>query len=325
MRALVTGCCGFIGSNLVKRLLAEGWDVEGVDDLSNSDLGSVSSLSVRTVPADFLHIFEANPSLRPGQALIVTGDFTHPAVLRRIRTTRYDVVFHLAAQSSVPVSIKMPVETHETNVFKTLGLFQTCRGNVSQVVFASSAAVYGEPAENDQSIDESQPTRPLSPYGLQKLHVEQYAALLAGPETHFTCFRIFNAFGPGQRTGMIAEWCANILNGKSISIFGSGQQTRDFCYVDNIIDAFLAAVGNSRGMQIYNVGTGISTSVNEIGEHLKKIFPSVIFEHTDPRAGDITHSRADISKISKELGYNPRVQLEQGLHETLKWWTLNEK
>ena len=319
-RALVTGCCGFIGSNLVKALYSRGWIVEGVDDLSRGDLDAVFNVGPRTVPANFLDYFDATP---PDKVLIINGDFTHRNVLSRVKSGIYDVVFHLAANPSVPESVKLPVETHENNVFKTLGLFHACTGNVDKVVFASSAAVYGNLPSDILYVNENLSTRPTSPYGIQKLHAEHYASYLSSKQTSFTSLRIFNVFGPGQQSGVISSWCQNLRDGLPIIINGDGNQTRDFCYIDNVIDAFLVVEDSaSKDYAVYNVGSGVSISLNDVAQHLKNHFPDVIIEYACRREGDIVHSLADITKINKDLNYNPKAQFLYGLNETLRWWEM---
>lgn len=317
-RALVTGCCGFIGSNLVKALYSRGWIVEGVDDLSRGDLDAVFNVGPRTVPVNFLDYFDDTPVDR---VLIINGDFTHRNVLSRVKSGMYDAVFHLAANPSVPESVEFPVETHENNVFKTLGLFHACAGNVDKVLFASSAAVYGNLPSDILYVNENLSTRPTSPYGIQKLHAEHYASYLSSKQTSFTSLRIFNVFGPGQQSGVISSWCQNLRDGLPIIINGDGNQTRDFCYIDNVIDAFLVVEDNtSKDYAVYNVGSGVSISLNDVAQHLKNHFPDIIIEHACQREGDIVHSLADITKINKDLNYNPKAQFLYGLNETLRWW-----
>lgn len=320
-RALVTGCCGFIGSELVKALHARGWAVEGVDDLSHGDLGTLSSLNVRPVHVDFFHVFSSKANVSSEQVLVVTGDFAHDVILSRIKSGHYDVVFHLAAVADVAHSTSYPVETHEINVFKTLALFQACAENVESVMFASSAAVYGNPSGDTLYLKEDHACRPTSPYGIQKLHAEHYAEYLASSNTTYTSLRIFNVFGPGQESGVIAKWCANIRDNLPLIINGEGNQTRDFCYIDNVVDAFLACETNSPNVyNVYNVGSGVSISLNDVLHHLKNMFPNITLRYDSFREGDIFHSLADVTKINKELNYNPKAQFLYGLNETLKWW-----
>lgn len=320
-RALVTGCCGFIGSALVQALFSRGWCVEGVDDLSSGDLDSLAGLNIKPVHADFFHIFSAQAKLSDDQVLIINGDFTHDVVLSRVRSGYYDVVFHLAAIPDVAYSTEFPVETHETNVFKSLGLFHACRGNVEKVLFASSAAVYGNVGRNTLYISEEHTLQPASPYGIQKLHTENYAEYLSNDLTRFTSLRIFNVFGPGQRSGVIAQWCKNLYEESPLTVNGDGNQTRDFCYIGNVIDAFLAAESSTlKEYDVYNVGSGVSISLNDVIHHLRNHFPNITIKRMPQRKGDITHSLADITKINKNLNYNPKAQFLYGLNETLKWW-----
>lgn len=325
-KALVTGCCGFIGSSLMKQLLSSGWDVEGVDDLSGGDLESLVNINIRPVPADFLHVFESKAKLTGDQVLVVNGDFTHDAILSRVRSGMYDAVFHLAANSDVQYCTEFPIETYENNVHKTLGLLYTCIDNVSDVVFASSAAVYGDTGISDYPvISEDCVLRPLSAYGMQKLHVEQYTGLFSSSTTNFSCLRIFNVYGPGQTSGVLAEWCKSLKAGNPITLQGTGNQTRDFCYIDDVVEAFIqVATGISNKSTSYNVGTGVSISMNTVLQYLKNYFPEVTINHEKSRYADITHSQADVTKINKELNYNPRTQFLYGIKETLRWWGINE-
>ncbi len=328
-KALVTGCCGFIGSNLVRELTRAGWIVEGIDDLSSGDIDSIFDIGIRTVPANFLDYFKEQPA-GENKTLVINGDFTHESVLNRIKSGIYDVVFHLAAEPSVKKSVEFPVETHETNVFKTVALFDACKGNVEKVVFASSAAVYGDTER--LPIRESQPAWPQSPYALQKLQCEQYAELsnrLYG--TNIVSLRLFNVFGPGQRgdsaySNVISAWCNNIVAGKALRSDGDGNQTRDFCYIDNVVYAFrlVAEADKDIGSNVYNVGCGICISNNDVLEYLKEKYPEIIVNNAPAREGDTKHSQADVTRINRELNYNPRVHFFEGLEQTLKWWGISK-
>ena len=204
----------------------------------------------------------------------------------------YDVVFHLAANPFIKQSIEYPVETYETNTFKTIGLFDACKNNVRTVVFASSAAVYGNTIL--LPIRETASTFPLTPYALQKLHCEQFAELSNSLyNTKIVSLRLFNVFGPGQRgdspySNLISSWCNNLSKGKSLRIDGTGNQTRDLCYIDNVVDVFRLV------------------AEAEVPSQLSNIY----------------HSQADVARINQELNYKPQVQFYQGLEQTLKWWGL---
>ncbi len=328
-RALITGCCGFIGGQLLRSLVRAGWSVEGVDDTSLGDLESIFDIGIRPVPADFLHIYDnqLDGDVREG-TLVINGDFAHEAVLRRVKSKKYDVVFHLAADPRVPKTIEFPVETYETNVFKTIALFDACRENVDRVVFTSSAAVYGNTER--LPIRESQSPFPQSPYALQKLQCEQYAELSNKLyNTDIISLRLFNVFGPEQKgdspySNVISSWCNNIIEGKSLRVDGCGNQTRDFCYIDNVVDALrmTAEFEGTFGSKILNVGSGVCVSNNRILGQLKERHPEITIEKAPVRRGDVKHSQADITEINRELNYNPRVHFHEGLEQTLKWWGL---
>ena len=168
-KALVTGGCGFIGSNLVHKLVCEGWQVDVVDDMSSGQLEFMDGLDIRVILADTLHMYEHQAeSERPKErTLVIQGDFVHDNVLNRVQSNKYDVIFHLAANPRVEYSVQNPITTTETNLFKTVGLLSAAVGNVNKVVFSSSSAVYGD--QEDFPTREDAPKNPNSPYGLQKL------------------------------------------------------------------------------------------------------------------------------------------------------------
>ena len=324
-RALVTGCCGFIGSHLTRTLLSMGWDVEGVDDTSSGNFESLTGVDFKVVPADVLHIFDNQDYELGDSVLLVHGDIAHENVLSRVKSGIYDVVFHMAAVSSVKDSLALPVETFETNVFKTVALFQASVGNVGRVVFASSAAVYGNA---DCPVYEDTPfTIPSSPYGLHKLQCEQTAELFGTVyDLDVVSLRYFNVYGPGQvGSALVASWCNSIRNSTPLLLEGDGNQTRDFCFIDDVVDATITAanyVGCFAG-RAYNVATGKSTSNNEILAYLCEKYPHIKVENKDWRPGDITHSTADVTRLSQELDYTNTVDFFVGLDETLKWWELD--
>ena len=177
-KALVTGGCGFIGSNLVHKLVCNGWQVDVVDDMSNGHLEFLEGLDVRTVLADTLHLYQhQKEESRPKEkTLVIQGDFVHDNILNSIRAGKYDVIFHLAANPRVEYSVQNPIVTTETNLFKTVALFSASVGCVDRIVFSSSSAVYGD--QKDLPTPEGASKNPNSPYGLQKLQCEQYACLL---------------------------------------------------------------------------------------------------------------------------------------------------
>ena len=198
-RALVTGCCGFIGSNLVHRLNADGWLVDGVDDMSNGSLELLNGLTVRTVPAGLLHIFDADAAnLRTTDTvLVVEGDFASPPILEKIKAGYYDVIYHLAANPRVEYSVQNPISTTENNVMKTVSLLTAAVNTTRRVVFASSSAAYGDAEQLPTS--EACPTRPESPYALQKLVCEDFGRLFARLyNLDIVSLRFFNVYGPNE-------------------------------------------------------------------------------------------------------------------------------
>ena len=282
MKALVTGGAGFIGSHLVDLLLAKGCEVVVVDNLATGRRSQV-----------------------PEKAIFLQGDVGNSQLLAKA-LPGCDVVFHLAAVSSVQDSLDRPIEVHNTNLTATLALLEASVGHkVRRFVFSSSAAAYGdtggEPAREDMT------PKPMSHYAVQKLASEHYCQVynrLHGLET--VCLRYFNVYGPRQRadspySGVIAKFINAALAGSAITIFGEGNQTRDFCHVTDVAVAnYLAATCSASGVvgESFNVGTGRSTSVNELARLVSSAFGGQALhpEYVPARAAEIRHSLADTSK-----------------------------
>ena len=302
MKALVTGGAGFIGSHLAERLLAEGWQVVVLDDLSNG--------------------FERNI---PSGAEFVCGDASDNTLLSRL-LPGCDAIFHLAAVSSVLDSIERPLDVHSINLTTTLALLEAAsKSGVKRFVFSSSAAIYGDthgtPAREDMIPS------PLSHYAVQKLASEYYCGVyhrLHGLET--VCLRYFNVYGPRQRadspyTGVITKFLTAARAGKPIILFGDGNQSRDFVHVGDVVAANIAAATRSSDLvagKIFNIGTGTSVQVRELAAMVCKLFPEAGEpRHEPPRAGEILHSRADITRAREVLGFDPRGRLEDYLAASL--------
>jgi nucleoside-diphosphate-sugar epimerase len=327
---LVTGGCGFIGSHLVKRLYDDGWQVDIVDDLSNStqeQLGDkFEGYAAGTVRGCF------GPSLidtLPTNAVrLAFSDFAEPAMLQRVRDGKYDVIFHLAAIPRVAYSVFDPVSTTETNIGKTIKLFHAAIGSVDKIVWSSSSSIYGGP--DVLPIHESFEKRPRSPYAWQKSSIEDAAKIFCELyDIDITCLRYFSVFGPGQEgsssySTVVAAWCDAIFNDKQLRIDGTGEQRRDLCYVDNVVDANVLAAKSTMKFngRCYNVGVGDVISLNEILDHFKKLF-KITDERVDrapTRAGDVFQTQADIRRICEELDYVPKVKFWEGLEKTVEWW-----
>jgi UDP-glucose 4-epimerase len=302
---LVTGGAGFIGSHLVEALAADGWHVRVLDDLSTGQADNLAGLA---------------------GVDLVRGDVGDPDVVARV-THGAEVVFHLAALASVQRSVEAPADSHRICATGTLHVLDAARrAGVRRVVYAGSASAYGIPTGDVQTEDD--PVCPLSPYAAAKLAGEVYCQAFTstyGLET--LRLRFFNIFGPRQRadspySGVIAIFAAALSEGRTPAIFGDGQQTRDFTYVTDVVAALrLAAQRPGVSGAVCNVGTGRPTSLLDLVAALNRLLGThVTPRHAEARAGDIRHSRADIGRARRLLGYEPGVAFEDGLARTLAWY-----
>ena len=301
-KVLVTGGAGFIGSHVVDRLLELGHEVAVVDDLTS---GRVANLS----PA----------------ATLYETDITGPALDDVLRAVRPEVVCHYAAQISVTHSMRDPVADANTNILGSLNLLQSCvRNGVRKVVYTSSGgAIYGEPQY--LPCDEGHPVQPLSYYGASKFAVEKY--LYVYRLTHgldYTALRLGNVYGPRQdptgEAGVVAIFAQAMLQGRPITIYGTGEQERDFVFVRDVAEASVAALEMGGG-DAYNIGTGAGTSINHIYTLLKQGAAYAGEAAYGPdRPGDVFKIYLDVAKAREGLGWAPRYSLEDGLRETLQWF-----
>ena len=297
MRAVVTGGAGFIGSHLVEALLARGDEVTVLDNLATGKRENVPP-AARLADADIRTDADA-----------VFAD------------ARPEVCFHLAAQADVGTSVERPEFDAEVNVLGTLRVLEAARRHGAHVVFTSTGgALYGE---CERPAREDDPRQPLAPYGTSKLAGEEYLATwnrLHG--ARHVSLRFANVFGPRQLAklegGVIAIFMDRLLAGERVRIFGDGTQTRDFVYVGDVVDAMLAATGHDGG--VYNIGTGVETSVNELYDVCRRIAGSdAEAEYAPPRPGDLHRSFVDPSRAADELGWRPQRTLEDGLREAWDW------
>ncbi|HXH06702.1 MAG TPA: SDR family oxidoreductase [Vicinamibacterales bacterium] len=302
---LVTGGAGFIGSHLVDALVARGDRVRVADNFSTGRRENLAHLT--------------------GIDLI-EGDLADLDVARRA-VEGCEIVLHQAAMPSVPRSIEDPIGSNRANIDATLNVLVAARdAGVRRVVYAGSSSAYGNLAALPKRED--MPPAPLSPYALQKLVGEQYARLfweLYGLET--VTIRYFNVFGPRQNpsspySGVISLFIAALVEGRRPTIFGDGEQTRDFTYVANVVDGVLRACTAPQAVgQVINVATGGRVSLNRLFQVLRTLIGAEVEPiYADPRPGDVRDSQADISRARALLGYEPTVSFEEGLQRTLEWY-----
>jgi UDP-glucose 4-epimerase len=300
---LVTGGAGFIGSHLVEALLCQQYDVRVLDDCSTG--------------------LQVNLEGVQAQIQLFRGSTDDQALLESA-VRGCDIVFHLAALPSVPRSVLDPLATHQACLSGTLVvLMAALQAGVRRVVYAASSSAYG--ALDNQARSEADPVAPRSPYAAAKLAGELYCQCFTachGLET--VRLRFFNIFGPRQRadspySGVIPLFIRAFMAAEPPTIHGDGLQSRDFTYVANAVDALVlaarspAAVGN-----VYNIGTGKAVTLLDVIQHLNQLLgTNLTAQHTDPRPGDVRHSRADISRAERDLGYSPQISFVEGLRRML--------
>jgi len=305
--ALVTGGAGFIGSHIVRALIAAGARVRVIDDLSTGYLENLDEIR--------------------GDVDLIEASITDAAALKRALQD-VELVFHEAAIPSVPRSVKQPRETHDASVNGTFELLLAARdAGVRRVVYAASSSAYGDQLESPKR--ESMRPEPLTPYAAAKLVGEYYCQVFTrsyGLET--VSLRYFNVFGPrqdpgSQYSGVISRFMLALETGESPTIYGDGEQSRDFTYVANAVEAnLLAAQAPAASGKVFNVANGKSISINEVLDVLKRLTGKneIKAEYAPARVGDVKDSLADLEAATEVLGYQPRVSLEEGLQLTLEWW-----
>ena len=305
--ALVTGGAGFIGSHISAALLAKGARVRIIDDLSTGYLDNVGEVG--------------------GDVDFVQASVADETALRKALED-VELVFHEAAIPSVPRSVENPRQTHIASVDSTFSLLLAAKERkVRRLVYAASSSAYGDqptlPKVEDMLPD------PLSPYAVAKLVGEYYCQVFTrvyGLET--VSLRYFNVFGPrqdpsSQYSGVISRFIAALLSGKQPVIYGDGEQSRDFTYIANIVDANLKAAETSKGIgSIINVANGERITLNQLLQELKILTNrnDARVDYQPPRAGDVRHSLADVTRARELLGFQPRVGLKEGLQQTIDWW-----
>ena len=305
-RVFVSGGAGFIGSHLVDALVRAGFEVNVLDDLSSGSAKHIRG-----------HI-------DGGRVRFVRGDVRDGCILREVLKD-CEMVFHLAAVTSVPFSVEHPDITFDVNVEGTGRLLEeSLRAGVEQFIYFSTCAVYGEAVY--LPIDEKHPTNPMSPYAESKLRAEELCMRFYkkyGLGT--TILRLFNVYGPrmrgGRYSGVIMSFIERLMAGEPPIIYGDGGQSRDFVHVSDVVNAVMFASRSKRAVgEIFNVGTGIATSIAELANLVMELFGVDGVEpiHMPSRRGDVRYSCADIGKLKTLLGYEPQIHLRDGLSSLLQ-------
>jgi nucleoside-diphosphate-sugar epimerase len=306
MKFLVTGGAGFIGSNIVEGLLRRGDSVVVLDNFSTGKRANLDAFRDRIQ--------------------VIEGSITDLPTVRRA-TEGVDFVFHQAALASVQRSVEDPVTSNEVNVKGTLNVLVAARdAGVKRLVYAASSSAYGDTEVLPKRED--MPPKPLSPYAVQKWVGEQYCRVFAslfGLDT--VALRYFNVFGPRQDpnsdyAAVIPIFVSRLLSGTEPTIYGDGEQSRDFTFIENVVDANLKACeGGPKGGAVVNVACGARFTLNELFEHVRSMLGSTKQpRYAAPRAGDVRHSMADITLARQLLGFEPKVDFVTGLRRTVEWY-----
>lgn len=317
MRAIVTGAAGFIGSTLVDRLLGEGHEVFGVDNLSTGDLDNLENALAGEISS--------------GRFALTRLDVQSPELRELVVAVRPDVIFHLAAQVDLRASVANPVRDAHSNVLGTINVCEASKdAGVTRVVYAASGGSrYGEPTI--RPVTEDAPIAPMSPYAVSKVAGELY--LNAYAEMYGIspiCLALGNVYGPRQNpfgeAGVIAIFSAAAIRGRSATIFGDGRSSRDYVYVDDVVDAFLAAGEAPLSVRgTFNIGTGTQITVSEvhrlIAAEVGVAFPVL---HAPAKTGELHAIALDPGKAAKHLGWMPAVGIDEGIRRTVRWLAARE-
>ncbi|HDK7163576.1 TPA: GDP-mannose 4,6-dehydratase [Clostridium botulinum] len=304
MKVLVSGGAGFIGSNLVDKLINLGHNVCIIDNLSTGNINNVNK-----------------------KAQLYINDILDPNVSKIFEKEKFDIVYHLAAQIDVQKSITNPIFDSNVNVCGTINIINNCVNyNVKKIVYSSSAAVYGHPEY--LPIDEGHGIRPISYYGLSKYTAEEYIRVFSNLNNlDFTILRYANVYGirqdPKGEGGVISTFMNSLFKKQPLYIFGDGSALRDYIFVEDIVDANIAAL-SSGSKERFNIGTGVYTSVKELAENMIDIIGlKCNIEYESARKGDIANSYFNIGKAKNKLNWIPKFSLKDGLKKTIEYYKNN--
>ena len=304
---LVTGCAGFIGSNISEALLKEGHNVIGIDNLD-----PYYSVEIKKANLEILKKFSSFE--------FMFGSILDDSALQKIKAKGVEIVNHQAAMAGVRASMKNPQKYCNVNVLGTVRLLDVFR-DVEKFVCASSSSVYGEVKEEDLPVSETRSPSPISPYALSKLQGEQWCGMFSesyGMKT--VMLRYFTVYGPRQRPDeAIQKFINKIFKGETIEIYGDGNQTRDFTCVLDVVKANMLAMRKGKG--VFNIASGNRISVNDLVEVIGKAKgtePKV--NHVGIQQGDVSHTSADITKAKNELGFTPKLSIDEGVKKHVEWF-----
>ncbi len=316
MRVLITGAAGFIGSHVTESLLADGWEVVGLDNFDNFYDPAIKRENLKGVK-------------KTKAFKLVEGDLRDRSALEALNSHgKFDGIIHLAARAGVRPSLEQPALYFDVNLVGTTELLEFARrAEVPKFIFASSSSVYGEregaPFREDDNVD-----HPISPYAASKKAGE----LLCYTYHHnykltVSCLRFFTVYGPRQRPEMaIHKFTRSIDQGEPISLFGDGSARRDFTFVDDIVSGVVAALERARGYRIYNLGNHRTIEVREVIRLLEEdLGKKAEIHHLPPQAGDVPLTCADIQRAQEELGYSPAIPIERGLELFVEWYEKKKK
>jgi len=313
MKVLVTGGCGFIGSNLIEALE------------KNNEITEVYCVDNMSAPREDALDWLNNRS----KVSFIDACFSSSTALEIIKNDDIDAVYHTAAIPRVGYSVENPWQTTDTNINKTVALMEACIGNIRRFIFSSSSSVYGGAEKLPTPADYKK--NPKSPYAWQKDSIEDLLKIFCDLYEDFdaVCLRYFNVFGPGQfgssaYSTAISAWCHAVKHGTPLRKDGTGEQSRDLCYVDNVVSANIlaASYGGKLSGRCFNVACGDRTSNNQILDHFTSKFSKLEIVQAPFRQGDVMHTQADISDSINVLGYKPLVRFWEGLDRTYDWWEI---
>jgi UDP-glucose 4-epimerase len=323
MKYLVTGGCGFIGQRLIARLMSGGAAVRVVDNLETGRLAAIEAIAPATRVGE-------PAALVVGRIEIIVGDVTD-AELAIAATKQVDAVVHLAANTGIGPSIENPRRDCLSNVLGTFNYLEGCRVNgVRRFVLASSSAAVGE---QEPPISETAVPRPMSPYAASKLAAEGYCSAYAHSfEIVAVSLRFGNVYGPGSehKESVVAKFIRRALKGEALEVYGDGSQTRDFIYIDDLVEAIIAAIQTENvAGEVFQIASARETTVSEIAAKLMDAVEAagvrrVELQYLKPRTGDVRRSYADTSKALRILNWRATTSLDHGLQRTLQWFLDSE-